>query len=53
MRMRKTVSASDDASKTRSGIARELIPHDLATEIVSLALLLAVVALACRIASIW
>jgi hypothetical protein len=51
--MRKPVSASDDASTTRSGIARELIPYDLATETVCLALVLAVVALACRIASIW
>jgi len=53
MRMRKPVSASDDANRLRSGIARELIAHDLATEIVCLALVLAVVALACRIASIW
>jgi len=51
--MRKPVSASDDASKTRSGIARELIPYDLATGTVCLALVLAVVALACRIASMW
>jgi hypothetical protein len=63
--MRKPVSASADAEKTRGGMARGITPditqgiatqgiaHDLATEIVCLALLLALAALVCRIASIW
>jgi hypothetical protein len=45
--MRKTASASDD-KKTRL-----TVPHDLAMETVCLALALALVALASRIASIW
>jgi len=48
MRMRKPASASADGKKTRLGIR-----HDLATETVCLALALALVALASRIASIW
>jgi len=48
MRMRKPASASAGEKKTRLGV-----PHDLATETVCLALALALVALASRIASIW
>jgi len=54
--MRKPASASADVEKTRRGMAQSLpqgIAHDLATEIVCLALLLALAALVCRIASIW
>jgi hypothetical protein len=50
--MRKPASASADGKKMRLRI-----PHDfateLATETVCLALALAVIALACRIVSIW
>ena len=60
MRMRKPASASTDAEKTRLGLAQAMgqatgngIAHDLATETVCLALLLALVALVCRIVSIW
>jgi hypothetical protein len=58
--MRKPVSASADTEKTRPGISGGIYPdvtqgiaHDLATEIVCLALLLAMAALVCRIVSIW
>jgi hypothetical protein len=50
--MRKPASASHDAHKTRFGVARD-IARDLATETVCLALALALVVLACRIAVIW
>jgi hypothetical protein len=68
MRMRKPASASVDAEKTRLGLAQAMgqgtdkaigqgigngSAHDLATETVCLALLLALVALVCRIVSIW
>jgi hypothetical protein len=46
--MRKPVSASAGGKKMRLGIS-----HDLVTETVCLALALALVALASRIASIW
>jgi hypothetical protein len=46
--MRKPASAPGDGKKTRLAV-----PHDLATETVCLALALALVALASRIASIW
>ena len=48
MRMRKPASVSADGKKTRLGISRDLV-----TETVCLALALALVALASRIASIW
>jgi predicted DNA-binding helix-hairpin-helix protein len=54
--MRKPASASADVEKTRLAMGQDTahgIAHDLATETVCLALLLALVALVCRIASIW
>jgi hypothetical protein len=52
MRMRKPASASADGKKMRSGVPRDLAT-ELATQTVCLALALAVIVLASRIASIW
>jgi hypothetical protein len=46
--MRKPASASAEGKKSRFSV-----PHDLATETVCLALALALVMLASRVASIW
>jgi hypothetical protein len=50
--MRKPASASADGKKMRFGISHDLAT-ELATETVCLALVLAVIALASRIVSIW
>jgi hypothetical protein len=50
--MRKPASASADGEKTRFGIRHD-VAAELATETVCLALALALVVLASRIASIW
>jgi len=50
--MRKPASASADGKKMRSGVPRDLAT-ELATQTVCLALALAVIVLASRIASVW